>query len=45
MNSQPTHNLPSLFLPISIPYKNACSLNKNFDNLQHLLTCSEKKLT
>ena len=38
---------------IKIPHKNkllslfpinACSLNKNFDDLQHLLNCNEKKL-
>ena len=37
---------------IEIPYKNkslslfhinACSLNKNFDDLQHLLSCTKKK--
>ena len=26
-------------------YINPCSLNKNFDGLQHLLTCTKKKLT
>ena len=24
-------------------HKNACSLNKNFDDLQHLLICAKKK--
>ena len=39
---------------IEIPYKNkslslfsinVCSLNKNFDDLQHLLSCTKKNLT
>ena len=39
---------------IEIPYKNkslsllhvnACSLNKNFDDVQHLLSCTKKNLT
>ena len=33
------NKLPSLF------QINACSLNKNFDDLHYLLTCTEKKLT
>ena len=30
---------------LSLLHINACSLNKNFDDLQNLLTCTKKKLT
>ena len=30
---------------LSLFHINACPLNKNFDDLQHLLTCTEKNLT
>ena len=39
-NIEIPHNNKSL----SLFYINACSLNKNFDNLQHLLNCTKKKL-
>ena len=30
---------------LSLFHKNACSLNKNFDELQHLLSCTKSFLT
>ena len=37
-NIEITHNNKSL----SLFHINACSLNKNFDDLQHLLSCTQK---
>ena len=37
-NVEIPHNNKSLFLL----HTNACSLNKNFDDLQHLLSCTKK---
>ena len=34
--------MPHKNKPLSLFHINACSLNKNFDNLQHLLSCTKK---
>ena len=39
-NVEIPHNNKSLFLL----HTNACSLNKNFDDLQHLLSCTKKNV-
>ena len=41
------HNneIPHKNISLSLFHINACSLNKSFDNLQHLLTCTKKNLT
>ena len=41
------HNIkiPHKNKPLSLFHINACSLNKNFDDLQYLLSCTKKKLT
>ena len=38
------HNIemPHENKPLSLFHINACSLNKHFDNLQHLLSCTKK---
>ena len=39
------HNIeiPHKNKSLSLFHINACSLNKNFDDLQHLLSCTQKK--
>ena len=41
------HNIEILHTkkPLSLFYRNTCSLSKNFDVLQHLLSCTKKDLT
>ena len=41
------HNIeaPHRNKPLSLFHINACSLSRNFEDLQHLLSCTEKKLT
>ena len=41
------HNIeiPHKNKPLSLFHINACSLSKNFDDLQHLLSCTKKFLT
>ena len=41
------HNIerPHKNKPLSLFHINACSISKNFDDLQHLVSCTKKKLT